>query len=203
VGPEGDANASPHPSICLYHRGVRLWGLGGAGLLGVALAGLLSGALFQVALPRPVVEAPIGPVLETVTPAQLAAMSLRLEATVQPVHLPDQVTSLGFKPPTTIVLRPDAEAAVRKSSGGVRTVMEVTLTYASLGTSGRPRLRGPTIAHRLVWAVVGSRAGAGSGGGVLQMLWLVDARSGRQLTELTVPVVVPTLAGGAPGPPAH
>jgi len=173
--------------------------LGGAGLVGAALAGVLSAALLSVWLPRPYTEAPPGPVLETVTPAQLAAMSLRLEATVQPVQVPDRVTSLGFKPPSAIVLRPDAEAAVRKSSGGVRTVMEVTLTYATLSTGGRLRFRGPTIVHRLVWAVVGSRTVTGAGGGVLQMLWLVDARSGRQLSEMTVPAAVSVPSTGTPG----
>jgi hypothetical protein len=194
----------PRWPICLYHRGVRPWGLGAAGLLAAVLAGLLSAALLTVALPRPVTEPPPGPVLESVTPAQLASLNLRLEATVQPLQVPDRVTTaLGFKPPATIVMRSDAEAAVRRNSGGVRSVMEVTLAYATLQTTGRQHFRGPTIVHRLVWAVVGSRAVSGAGAGVLQMLWLVDARSARQLTELAVPAALPAPGGGAAGPPGH
>jgi hypothetical protein len=181
---------------------VRPWGSGAAGLLAAGLAGLLSGALLTVALPRPVTDPPPGPVLETVTPAQLASLNLRLEPTVQPLQVPDRVTALGLKAPATIVMRSDAEAAVRRNSGGVRSVMEVVLAYATLQTTGRQHFRGPTIVRRLVWAIVGSRAVSGAGGGVLQMLWLVDARTARQLTELTVPAALP-VPGGAASPPGH
>src|SRR5262245_50464467 len=118
-------------------------------------------------------------------------MNLRLEATLQPVRLPDWLAALGYRPPSTIVLRPDAEATVRRSSGGVRNVVETALAYATL-TSGRGlRVRGPTVVHRLVWVVVGIRVVASTAGGALEMLWLVDAHRGRQLSELTVPALIP------------
>jgi hypothetical protein len=176
-------------------------GLGGTGLLAAALAGALAGSILQVAVPKPITQAPPGPVLETVTPAQLAAMTLRLESTVQPVRLPDWVTPLGVRPPSTIVMRPEAEAAVRRTSTGVQSVLEVMLAYGTLATpAGGPRSRAPMIVHRLVWAVVGTRSLTGTVGGALQVLWLVDAHSGRQLTEMPVPAALPaTGTTGAAG----
>src|SRR5947207_3507407 len=99
-----------------HRRGVHLLGLGGTALLAAMLAGALAGSVLQIAVPSHITEAPPGPVLETVTPAQLTAMNLRLEATVQPVRLPDWLVSLGARPPSTIVMRPDAEAAVHRYS---------------------------------------------------------------------------------------
>jgi len=78
--------------------------------------------------------------------------------------------------------------------------VERVLAYATL-SSRNARLRGPTIVRRLVWALVGTRAAAGSVGGLVQALWLVDARSGHQLTELTVLAPAPSgLALGGSGP---
>jgi hypothetical protein len=173
--------------------------LGGCAVLSAALAAVLSGSILSVAVPRPVTTAPPGPVLESVTPAQLTAMNLRLEATVQPVRLPAWLTTLGYRPPSTIVLRPDAEAVVHRSSGGVRSVVEVTLAYATLSRPGGLSVRGPTIVHRLVWVVVGLRAVATTAGSTLQILWLIDAHRGRQLTELTVPAPVPAAAAPSTG----
>ena len=138
--------------------------------------------------------------LETVTPAQLAAMNVRLDPTVQPIQAPDWLGTVGVRLPTSILLAGDAESSVRQNSGGVRTVVERTLAYATMtARGGRPR--GPTVAHRLVWAVVGTRAAAGSSGGLLEVLWLVDARSGRQLVELTVPAIAASsLPPGGAGP---
>jgi hypothetical protein len=173
---------------------VRVWARGGAALLVATLAGLMSASILTVTMPGPVTAPRPGSVLETVTPAQLVAMNVRLDPALQPVELPDWLTSVGVRLPATVLLAGEAEAAVRKNSAGVRTVAERALTYATLtGTPARPR--GPTIAHRLVWAVVGTRAAAGSVGGVLPVLWLVDAKSGRQLVELTV--LGPAPAGGA------
>lgn len=167
--------------------------------MSAVLAGVLSGWILGAALPRPATAVPAGPVLESVTPAQLAAMNLRLEATLQPIRLPDWVTRLGYRPPSTIVLRSDAEAVVRGSSGGVHSVIELALTYATLSSGRSLRARGPTIIHRLVWAVVGVRVVSNTAGGALEMLWLVDAHRGRQLTELTVPAPIaaatPTTTG--------
>jgi hypothetical protein len=53
--------------------------------------------------------------------------------------------------------------------------------------------------RRLAWAIVGSRAAAGSVGGALPVLWLVDARSGHQLVELTVLPGAPAAAGTGQG----
>jgi hypothetical protein len=138
-------------------------------------------------------------VLETVTPAQLAAMGVRLEPTLQPLALPDWLTARGIRPPSTILMPAEARAVVRRSSAGVRQVAEVTLTYATMTRRSNPRVRAPTISHRLVWAVVGSRASGGPAGTALQVLWLVDAHDPRQLAELPVPVVVPAI-GGPPSP---
>lgn len=159
-----------------------------------AFAGLVTTAVLTLSMPGPVSAPRPGPVLETITPAQLGAMNVRLDAALQPVELPDWLGSLGVRLPATVLLAGDAEAAVRKTNSGVRAVAERVLTYATLKTSG-PRQRGPTIVKRLVWAVVGTRAAPGSVGGVLPVLWLVDARSGRQLVELTV--LGPAPAGGA------
>jgi hypothetical protein len=181
------------PPFAVYHRTVRAWGLGGVLLLVAMLAGLVSWAVLDAALPRPLTAAPGGPVLETVTPAQLTTMGVRMEATIQPIALPDWMSSHGVRPPSTIVFEPDAVAAVHRVSGGVRSVSEATLAYATV-TAPNLRLRGGTISHRLVWAVVGMRRAAASAAGV-QVLWLVDAHTGRQLTELTVPAAAPALGG--------
>ena len=167
-----------------------------------AIACALTWGGLTAVLPAPLTTPRAGPVLETVTPAQLNAMGLRMEATVQPLELPGWLHDLGLRPPTTILLERDAEAVARKSSGGVRAIAEVTLTYATLAPQ-TPRSRAPTIVHRLVWAVVGTRTVAGAVGTLVQVLWLVDARSGRQLTELQVPVAVPPAAvAPAAGPAA-
>jgi hypothetical protein len=137
---------------------------------------------------------PPGPVLEAVTPGQLATMGLGLESTVQPFDLPDWAGTLGVRAPAGILLRRDAETAVRKNAGGVRSVGEIKLAYATLQSRMR-RARGPLIVHRLVWIVVGTRATAGSAAGLVDVLWLVDARSGRQLDELQIPIAVPAAAG--------
>ena len=95
-------------------------------------------------------------------------------------------------------MRPDAEAAVHRYSTGVQTLVETTLTYATVtAAAASPRGRGPTIVHRLVWAVVGARALGGATGGGMQVLWLVDAHSGRQLTEIPVPAALPPTSGAA------
>jgi len=167
-------------------------------LLVAALAGLVSGVFLSVTMPGPVTITRPGPVLETVTPAQLTAMNVRLDAALQPVDLPDWLRGVGVRLPATVLLAGDAEAAVRKGNSGVRTVAERVLAYATLTGSGN-RPRGPTIVRRLAWAVVGSRAAAGSVGGVLPVLWLIDARTGRQLVELTV--LGPAPAGGAAAGP--
>src|SRR2546429_6133457 len=56
------------------------------------------------------------PVLETITPAQLVAMSVRLEPALQPVALPDWLTGAGIKLPATVVMAGDAESAVRRNT---------------------------------------------------------------------------------------
>jgi hypothetical protein len=138
-------------------------------------------------------------VLETVTPAQLAAMSVRLDPALQPVQLPDWMSGFGVRLPSGIKLGDDAESAVRRSSGGVRSVTERALAYATV-SNRNARLRGPTIVKRLVWALVGTRAAAGSVGGLVQVLWLVDARSGHELVELTVLAAAPMGLGSGGGP---
>jgi hypothetical protein len=175
---------------------VRVWVRGSAAVLAAATCGLVSWAALSLVLPAPVTTPRPGPVLETVAPAQLAAMGIRLDATVQPAQLPERLTTMGVRLPGTIVRGSDAEASVRKSTGGVRVVAERVLTYATL-TARAVRPRGPSIAHRLVWAVVGSRSVAGSLGGLLQVMWLVDARSGNQLVELAVLAAAPSGAAGA------
>jgi hypothetical protein len=178
---------------------VRIWARGGGALLTAAVAGLLAWSLLSALLPTPTTAPRPGPVLETVTPAQLAAMSVRLDATLQPVQVPDWLSGIGVQLPTGITVADQAEATVRRDSGGVRSVTERVLAYASVtGKSARPH--GPTIVHRLVWALVGTRAASGSVGGLVQVLWLVDARIGTQLTEITVlPPAPPGLPSG-PGP---
>src|SRR5215472_2082412 len=128
--------------------------------------------------------------------SQLAAMGVRLESTLQPLELPDSVTSVGVRLPSTVLLRRDAESVVRQSNGGVQGVVESSLTYATANNVG-PSARGTTMVHRLVWAVVGTRAGISTTSGLLQMLWLVDARSQRVLLELVVPAAAPA-AGATP-----
>jgi hypothetical protein len=160
-----------------------------------AIACAVSGVLLSVAVPAPVTAPRPGPVLETVTPAQLTAMNVRLDAALQPVVVPEWLSVYGVRLPATVLLPADAEAAVRRNTGGVRTVAERVLAYATLSGKGA-RPRGPTIAHRLVWAVVGTRAAAGSSAGALPVLWLVDARTGRQLVELTVLGPAPAGAAG-------
>ena len=175
---------------------VRVWARGGAAFSSAGLSCLLTWAVLSATLPSPLSAPPPNPVLETVAPSQLAAMGLRLESTLQPFELPNNVTSLGVRLPSTVLLRKDAESVVRQSSGGVQGVVESTLTYATAANVG-PSARGTTMVHRLVWAVVGTRAGVSATSGLLQMLWLVDARSQRVLLELVVPAVSPA-AGPAP-----
>jgi hypothetical protein len=179
---------------------VGIWARGGGALLGAGAAGVLSWTLLSVLLPAPATTPRPGPVLETVTPAQLAAMSVRLDPTLQPVQVPGWLSSLGVRPPTGIRVADDAESAVRRSSGGVRSMIERVLTYATV-SSKNARMRGPTIVRRLVWALVGTRAAAGSVGGLVQVLWLVDARTGHQLSELTVLAPAPAGLGSGSGGP--
>lgn len=178
---------------------MRIWAQGGAALLAAGVAGLLSWSVFSVVLPTPATTLRPGPVLESVTPAQLAAMNVHLGPTLQPVELPEWLSRYGVRLPSGILLGTDAEAAVRGSSGGVQAISERVLTYATV-TSKAARTRGPTIVNRLVWALVGTRAAAGSVGGLMQVLWLVDARTGHQLTELTVLTPAPGVSGGGSGP---
>jgi hypothetical protein len=178
---------------------VRIWARGGGALLTAAAAGLLAWLLLSALLPTPATTPRPGPVLESVTPAQLTAMGLRLDPTLQPVQLPDWVSGLGLRLPTGIKLSDDANATVRRASGGVRAVTEQALAYATV-INRNGRYRGPVIARRLVWALVGTRAAAGSVGGLVQVLWLVDARQGQQLVELTVLPAAPPGLGGGSGP---
>jgi hypothetical protein len=181
----------------LYHQSVRIWARGGGALLTAAAAGLLAWLLLGALLPTPATRARPGPVLETVTPAQLAAMSVRLDATLQPVPLPEWLSGVGVQLPTGIKAAADAEATIRRDTGGVRSVTERVLAYATV-TGKNARTRGPTIVRRLVWALVGMRAAAGRVGGLVQVLWLVDARIGSQLAEITVLPPAPVgLASGA------
>jgi hypothetical protein len=173
---------------------VTVWVRAGAALAVAALAGALSGCLLTVTAPAGVTRPWPGPVLETVTPAQLAAMSMRLDATVQPVELPSWLEVAGLRLPTTILLAGDAESTVRQNSGAVRDVMERVLTRATV-TARSSRPRGPTIVRRLVWAIVGTRASSGSVGGLIQVIWLVDAHNGRELVELNVPAPAIVPAG--------
>ena len=175
---------------------VRVWAWGGAAFCGAALSCVMTWAILSETLPSPLHEPPSTPVLETVAPSQLAAMGVRLDATLQPFELPDSVMSAGVRLPTTVLLRKDAESVVRQSSGGVQGVVESSLTYATASNVG-PSARGTTMVHRLVWAVVGTRSGVSATSGLLQMLWLVDARSQRVLLELVVPAAAPS-GGAAP-----
>ncbi|HYW23027.1 MAG TPA: hypothetical protein VE953_02620 [Terriglobales bacterium] len=179
---------------------MRIWARGGGALLTAAAAGTLAWSLLSAMLPAPATTPRPGAVLETVTPAQLAAMGVRLDPTLQPVQLPDWMSGLGVRMPTGIKLGDDAESAVRRSSGGVRSVTERVLAYATVSNTRNARLRGPTIVRRLVWALVGTRAAAGSVGGLVQVLWLVDARSGHQLAELTVLAATPIGPSSGAGP---
>jgi hypothetical protein len=151
-----------------------------------ALVGMLSGVILTLTMPARVTTPGQGPVLETVTPAQLGAMNLKLDPALQPLAAPDWLSAYGVRLPASVLLGPEAEAAVRSNTSGVRVIAERVLTYATLASKTGGRTRGPTIAHRLVWAIVGTRAAAGSVTGALPMLWLVDARTGRELVELTV-----------------
>lgn len=175
---------------------VRVWAWGGAAFGSAALSCVLTWAVLSATLPSPLRAPPSTPVLETVAPSQLAAMGVRLESTLQPLELPDSVMSVGVRLPGTVLLRKDAESVVRQSSGGVQGVVESSLTYATANNVG-PSARGSTMVHRLVWAVVGTRSGISATSGLLQMLWLVDARSQRVLLELVVPAAVPA-AGATP-----
>jgi len=157
-----------------------------------AFIGIVSGSLLTLATPGPISAPRAGQVLETVTPAQLGAMNLRLEPSLQPLAAPEWLSAYGVRLPAAVLLAPEAEAVVRSNTSGVKTVVERVLTYATVTSRTTGRSRGPTIAHRLVWAVVGTRAAPGSVTGALPELWLVDARTGRQLVELTV-----LRAGGA------
>lgn len=166
---------------------MRVWVRAGATVLLAAFIGIVSGAILRATMPAPVTAPRPGPVLETVTPAQLGAMNLRLDPALQPLAAPDWLSTYGVRLPAAVLLAPEAEAAVRSNTSGVRTIAERVLTYATFKSrTGTGRSRGPTIAHRLVWAVVGTRAAAGSVTGALPVLWLVDARTGRQLVELTI-----------------
>ena len=177
---------------------MRLWGQGAAALLAAVVAGVLAGTVLQTVVPVAQASRPSGPVLETVTPAQLAAMGLHLDSTVQPLDVPGWMTWVGIRPPTTILLRSDAEDIVRENSGDVHGVGEVVLTYATMARG--QRLRGPALFHRLAWAVVGTRLAAVSSGGLAQVLWLIDAHSGRQLLEMNVPAgAVGALGAGTRG----
>ncbi|HEY4026555.1 MAG TPA: hypothetical protein VGO86_08985 [Candidatus Dormibacteraeota bacterium] len=176
---------------------MRVWARGTAALLAATVACVVSWSLLSVVLPTPVTAPRPGPVLETVAPAQLVAMGVRLDPTLQPVELPDRLSAMGARLPSTIVRGSDAEATVRRNSGGVRVVTERALTYATV-TSRGTRPRGPSVVHRLVWAVVGTRAAAGSLGGLLQVMWLVDARRGEQLVELAVLAAAPSAAAASP-----
>jgi hypothetical protein len=169
---------------------MRVWARAGAAVLAAAVAGVLSGAVLDLTLPSPSTRPPPGPVLESVAPAQLMAMGLRLDPTLQPAELPDWLSNLGARLPSGVVQARDAEAAVRASTAGVRSVTERVLTYATI-TGRNARMQAPTVAGRLVWAVVGTHA-AGLGG-LQQALWLVDARTGHELLELPVPPPSPGL----------
>ena len=160
------------------------------------LSCVLTWAVLSATLPSPLSAAPSNPVLETVAPSQLAAMGLRLESTLQPFEVPNSVAYVGVRLPSTVLLRKEAESVVRQSSGAVQGVVESTLTYATAANVG-PSAHGTTMMHRLVWAVVGTRAGISATTGLLQMLWLVDARSQRVLLELVVPAASPA-PGAAP-----
>jgi hypothetical protein len=173
---------------------VSIWVRAGAALVSAAVAGLVVGTLLSAVTPPQATTPRPGPVLETVTPAQLAAMSVRLDPAVQPVELPNWVTGLGAQLPSSVLLASDAEGSVRQNSGSVRDVVERVLARATVTGRGG-RAHGPTIVHRLVWAVVGTRAAAGGVGGLAQVLWLVDAHSGRELAEIGVPAPLP---GGGP-----
>ena len=178
---------------------MRIWARGGGALLAAGAAGVLSWSLLSVLLPVPSTTPRPGAVLESVTPAQLAAMGVRLDPALQPVQLPDWLSGLGVRLPTGIKLAGDAETAVRRSSGGVRAVTERVLAFATV-SSRNARTRGPTIVRRLVWTLVGTRAAAGSVGGLVPVLWLVDAHTGRQLAELTVLAPAPAGLGSGAGP---
>ena len=175
---------------------MRVWGSGLAALLAAAVAGLATWGALDAAIRPPAVAAPPpGLVLETVTPAQLAAMGLHLNPTAQPLDVPAWVTWAGIRLPSTILARHEAEQVVRSSSGGVHSVIEVRLTYATLAPPGL-RLRSPAVVHRLVWSVVGTRLAAAGRNGLVRVLWLVDAHTGRQLIEMNVPAS--GLLGGPP-----
>lgn len=165
---------------------VRAWAIGGVCLAVAAAAGLLSGSLLGLAAPEPITTPPPGPPLESVSPAQLQTLGLRLDQTVQPVALPDWLASRGVRPPATILMRQDAEATVKQNGGDAHSVVESALVYATLSRPG-VRPRDPTIFHRLVWAVVGTRTSVVNAAGLVPVLWLVDAHSGYQLAELMVP----------------
>lgn len=183
-----------------YHQCVRVWGSGLAALLAAAVAGLVTWAALDAAIRPPTAAAPPArPVLETVAPAQLAAMGLRLDPTAQPLDVPAWMTSAGIRLPSMILARHEAEQVVRSNSGGVHGVVEARLTYATTAPRG-VRLRSPAVVHRLVWAVVGTRLGAAGMGRLVRVLWLVDAHTGRQLFEMTVPAS--GLLGGPPPLPA-
>lgn len=175
---------------------VRVWAWGGAAFGSAMLSCVLTWAVLSATLPSPLSAPPSNPVLETVAPSQLAAMGLRLESTLQPFEVPNSVATVGVRLPSTVLLRREAESVVRQSSGAVQGVVESTLTYATAANVG-PSARGTTMVHRLVWAVVGTRAGISATTGLLQMLWLVDARSQRVLLELVVPAAAPA-PGAAP-----
>lgn len=168
---------------------------------GALAACTMTWAALTVVLPAPLTSPPPGPALETVTPAQLAAMGLHLDVTVQPVELPDWLAATGVRLPSTVLLRNVAEAVVRDNSSGVQSLGESVLAYATLTSTVGQQIRAPILRHRLVWTVVGTRAGAGTTGGLMQMVWLVDARAERQLVELAVPAVTPALGAGAPNGP--
>lgn len=165
------------------------------------MACLLTWAALGSALPRPNTTPPPAPVLETVTPAQLATMGVRLEPTLQPHHLPALLTRLGVRLPGTIIAGGEARAVVRHNNGGIRTLVETVLSYATLFGPAF-RAQGPVVSHRLVWVVVGVRRSVSGPAALIPALWLVDARTPHELIELAVPAVPrmisPALPASAP-----
>jgi hypothetical protein len=131
------------------------------------------------------------------------AIGVRLQPTLQPTSLPAWLSRLGVRPPGTIILGDEAQALVRRNNGGVRALVEATLTYATLFGPAY-RSQGPVVSHRLVWAVVGVTRSVTGPATVVQALWLVDARNPRELIELAVPAVPRVIGGppasGTPGP---
>jgi hypothetical protein len=177
---------------------VRVWVRASATLLVAAGACVIAWSVLSITLPVPVDAPRPGPALESLTPAQLTAMGVRLDPALQPAELPAWLTRLGARLPGTVVHANEAQATVRKNVGSFQGVTEQALVEATVtARGGRPR--GPTIVRRLVWALFGARRAGGGSGAIVEVLWLVDARTGSQLTEIAV---LPPPAGGpsASGP---